>query len=231
MDRVEAFVLTNLELLCVATLLGMESIYGYKMEETRFDEDAQSIGQSDNMTRRLKYTLYDLVKKQYIEVETDSKSGRIKIDDNVRKIFSIIKDARSIIEIQCVASNEKLIIYRNDDSISGGKAVVLRPNLTKEEEVLLSIINDIDIYDYLVDEGYVSPFREVESFTYEKVYRDNLCEDKLLYIKKISRQCDIKGKYIKEISSLEIYETYIYSVENKEYYNYTTDEFRKLMNI
>ena len=216
MDRIDAVILTNLEIMCIAALMGMDSIYGYKA----------------TVSDRLKYTLYNLAKKQYLEVKTVNGADKVILNTDIAKIFTLINNARSIIELKCVTNNEKILIYCNKDDDT--EAAIFRPNVTKNDEVIVSIIKKIDVYEYLETEGYVKSIKNRKSgksLVYEKVCRDNLCEDKLLFIKMFSKQHDIEATRIREINKIDVYETCMYSEQDESFVIYTEENFRRLVNI
>lgn len=137
MDIVEGYVLTDIELMCMASLMDIDSIYGYKIKESSEKE----------MAKKLKYALYNLAKKNCIQICND----KIEIVSELKDMLTIISDADEILDIKNKETKESIIVYRERAKVN---AVVIRSSVTKSDELLACKIGDSDIDSYLEDEVY-----------------------------------------------------------------------------
>ena len=192
-DRIDGCVITELELLCLASLYGMKKIYGYKAVE-------------EISKKNIHYALYQLGKKGHIFI--DSKKDTIKISDDIKVILDEIINVDDILDIKVCNTGERILIYRRKRK----NAVIIRQNCTLYNELIISMVPTIYVPRYLEDEGYIKYVVRKDLFTREdahnsELYRNDNNEDRILVIKRINKEYNIDLK-----EEMEIYESVIYDV-------------------
>ena len=198
MERVDGFIFTELELLCLASLVGMNRIYGYEY-----------LG-SDSLKKDIHYAIYGLAKKKYIYMEETTDD--IHVNSEPIRIFNILKQPQYVFDVLKEATNERIIIYKGKDN----ESVFVRQNSTQCMEVVVGIILSDYIVRFLVDEGYIKylikdDLGERRVIRKNENIRVNNKEDRLLYIKKINEKYNIDDSL-----RIEIYESCIYDKVKKE---------------
>ena len=137
MDTVQVYVLKDIEFMCMASMMDLDSIYGYKPKELT----------EEQLEKELKYTLFNLAKKRYIQVH----NNKLEIVSALKEIYMIIANAEYVIDVKNHETNENIIIYRAKDKKD---AVIITPSITGEDELRVSKIKDIDVEVYLAEEIY-----------------------------------------------------------------------------
>ena len=210
MERIDGYVFTEIEFLCMASLVGMKKIYGYDYNK------------SEHIKKDVHYALYGLAKKKYICM--DKHTEAIHGSREIKEIFNIIQKMQHIYEVVNTSTNERLIIYKGEDN----KSVYIRQSSTRTEEVIIGIIFSDYIAEFLLDEGYIkyvinNDLYEGENDVRYGNFRNDTKEDKLLCIKKINKEYNIELAKI-----IDIYESYILDVERNEMMKLTLNNVQKV---
>jgi hypothetical protein len=206
-ERIDGYALTELELLCMASLTGMKKIYGYEYKK------------SELLKKEIHYALYGLAKKKYIYME--EKSETICISSEMKDIFDIIKNMQNVYDIMKNDTYEKLIIYKGSDK----KSVFIRQSSTRDKEAIVGIISSDYVVRFLLDEGYIRHIimGEGENIVSYEDFRENNREDKLLSIKKINKEYNIE-----ETKIVEVYESYIVGIDKGRIMKLTKDNLEEI---
>ncbi|MBE5935564.1 MAG: hypothetical protein E7262_07205 [Lachnospiraceae bacterium] len=189
-ECVKGYVITTMELLCLASLKKMNKIYGFIFDE------------SSSLKKNIHYALYTLARRK--NVYLDEHSNKIIICQELNEIMEHLKVANSIFDIKNCINNERIILYKTKKN-----TVFLRQSPTKEGQLVIGVIPSNEIVDYLIEEGFIKDIIKNDVLDSEGEYENEIFgsvnEDRTLSIKKFNKECNIVGK-------IEIYETFIRNV-------------------
>lgn len=161
-NEIEAYILTDIELQVLASMMGKKKLYG-------FGNDNSVKGE---ILRKNTYeALHSLASKHYLEYvsksnkvnynisKMDGKFDSLYIKEDIVKIFRNITNAKEIIDITKWGNMENILMYLAEDMETkqpvGKKVTIIRPNITNKDELVVCAIKTNELEDYLHDEGYL----------------------------------------------------------------------------